>query len=228
MIRLFGWIWDRGVLSTFVSGFFVILPIVATFAIMGWVGSKLIALLGPDSFIGGKLQEVGLKFATEDWVAALVGWILVLVAIWVLGILVKATAKGKVEETVHDAVEGIPIVRAIYKPVAQVVGMLKSDEKSEMKGMRVVLCSFGETKGGGFLGLLASPDMFRMFNQDCRLVYIPTSPVPMSGGLVFVPDKAVEQVDMSIDDVMKMYFSLGVLSSQVVPEQYKVEKKSQN
>lgn len=228
MTRLFGWIWDRGILSTFVSGFFVILPIVATFTIMGWVGSTLVSMLGPDSFIGDKLHAVGLKFVTNESVATVAGWVLVLAAIWVLGILVKATAKGKVEEAVHDTIEGIPIVSAIYKPVAQVVGMLKSDEKSEMKGMRVVLCSFGETKGGGFLGLLASPEMFHMFGQDCRLIYIPTSPVPMSGGLIFVPDKAVEPVDMSIDNVMKMYFSLGVLSSQVVPDEYKAKNKDQS
>jgi uncharacterized membrane protein len=225
MMRLFGWIWDRGILSTFVSGFFVILPIVATLAIMGWVGGKLVSLLGPGTFIGEALKKAGLQLVAHESVATMAGWILVLVAIWVLGILVKATAKGKIEDSVHDAVEGIPIVSAIYKPIAQVVGMLKTVEKSDMKAMKAVLCSFGETKGGGFLGLLASPETFRMFDQDCRLVYIPTSPVPMSGGLVFVPTKAVQQVDMSIDDVMKMYFSLGVLSSEVVPEQYRVEKK---
>ena len=133
MMRLFGWIWDRG--------FFVILPIVATLAIMGWVGGKLVSLLGPGTFIGEALKKAGLQLVAHESVATMAGWILVLVAIWVLGILVKATAKGKIEDSVHDAVEGIPIVSAIYKPIAQVVGMLKTDEKSDMKAMKAVLCS---------------------------------------------------------------------------------------
>lgn len=75
--------------------------------------------------------------------------------------------------------------------------------------------------GGGFLGLQASSDTYTIGEQACRLIYIPTSPVPMSGGLVFVPQRSIRPVEMSVDDVMKIYFSLGVLSSQVIPAQYK-------
>jgi len=222
MMRLFRWIWDRGILSTFMAGLFVILPVVVTLAIMGWVGSKLVGLVGPQSFIGGKLLDLGLKFVTDPAVAAVVGWLLVLAAIWALGAFLKTTARYKVEETFHEIVEGIPIVSAVYKPISQVVSMLKNREEKEMSGMTVVFCSFGERRGGGFLGLLASRDTFRMRGEECRLVYIPTSPLPMSGGLVFVPAGAVEKVDMAVDDVMKVYLSLGVLASQLVPERYRV------
>jgi uncharacterized membrane protein len=112
----------------------------------------------------------------------------------------------------------------IYKPVAHVVGLLTREAQEDLQGMSVVFCALGEGRGAGFLGLLASAEAFRIGEQDCLLVYIPTAPVPMTGGLVFMPASAVTRVAMSVDDLMKLYFSLGTLASQVIPTQYHTSK----
>ena len=75
--------------------------------------------------------------------------------------------------------------------------------------------------GGGFLALLTSSDTFLFSERNCHAVYIPTSPVPMSGGIVFVPVEKVNVVEMSVDELMQIYFSLGVMASKVVPEKYR-------
>jgi len=35
----------------------------------------------------------------------------------------------------------------------------------------------------------------------------------MSGGIVFVPTESVHAIEMSVDDLMKIYFSAGMLVS---------------
>ena len=50
--------------------------------------------------------------------------------------------------------------------------------------MSVVFCTLGEGSGAGFLGLLASSEPYRIREQDCLLVYIPTAPIPMTGACV--------------------------------------------
>ena len=67
------------------------------------------------------------------------------------------------------------------------------------------------------MALLATPDTYRFDDAEYHVVYIPTSPLPMSGGILFVPTNAVRKVDMTADALMQIYFSLGVLSSQAVP-----------
>ena len=47
----------------------------------------------------------------------------------------------------------------------------------------------------------------------------------MSGAVVFAAADSVQQVDMQVDDLMKIYFSIGVLSSKVIPDQYVVPLK---
>jgi uncharacterized membrane protein len=220
MKRMFAWLWDRGVVSTFLAGFFVVLPVAITIGIMSWVAGQLQEWLGPESTMGKVLNLVGLQFVTNETVASIVGWMIVLAGIWLLGALVKSAARYRLEEGFQAAINRIPFISTIYRPVSQVVAMLKKDDRGDMKGMKVVYCDFGAEHGGAFLGLQASENVFRFGDHDCHLVYIPTSPLPMSGGLVFVPAKAVRSVEMEVDDLMQIYFSLGVLSSTVVPERY--------
>jgi uncharacterized membrane protein len=43
-------------------------------------------------------------------------------------------------------------------------------------------------------------------------VFIPTTPNPTSGWLLFVPKKDVIELEMSVDDAFKMIISGGVLT----------------
>ena len=226
MKRAIEWIWRRGIVSTFLSGLFAVLPIVLTIAIMMWVAGYLKALLGPDSSVGKALESIGLQFTfvTNQTVAAVIGWVLVLVGIWALGLFIKSVAKHRVELAVNTVVGYIPVVKSVHGTVTQLVGMLRKDEKTELTAMSAVFCSFGKEHGGGFLGLLTSPDTYRFDGRDYNVIYIPTSPIPMSGGLLFVPAETVTKVDMTPDQVMEMYLSLGILASKVIPDRHRVSQ----
>ena len=181
-------------------------------------------LVGPQTLIGGVLRSVGLHLVTDPTIATVVGWALVLLTIWTLGLFIQSTARHQFDTMFHTLMHRIPLIGTIYKPVAHVVGLLSREAQEDLQGMSVVFCTLSEGSGAGFLGLLASPELFRFREQDCLLVYIPTVPIPMTGGLLFVPAPAVTKVAMSVDDLMKLYFSLGTLSAQVMPDQYRTSK----
>ena len=152
----FGWFWRTGLLSTFLAGLFAVLPIVITVGIMAWVGGVLQAWLGPESYVGKALFQLGLRFVTDPIVASVLGWVAVLLAIWLLGALLKSVGKKRIEKAFDAAVERIPLVNVLYRPVAQVVEMLQRDPADKLQGMSVVYCAFGGEGGAGFLGLLVS------------------------------------------------------------------------
>ncbi|MEX1224282.1 MAG: DUF502 domain-containing protein, partial [Pirellulales bacterium] len=151
-----------------------------------------------------------------------VGWGIALGGIWALGLFVKTVAKQRLEESFDSLLNHIPIVRAIYKPVAQVVNLLKGGANPEVRAMKVIYCTFGAAQGAGFLALLASKQQFEFAGRTCLAVYLPTSPLPMSGGIIFVPVGEVHDVKMTVDELMQIYFSLGVLAPTVVPAMYQV------
>jgi len=222
MRRALRWFWKTGMLSTFLAGLFAVLPIVITVGIMAWVGGLLKAWLGPESFVGKALFQMGLRFVTDPIVASVLGWVAVLLAIWFLGALLKWVGKKRIEKAFNAAVERIPLVSVLYRPVAQVVDMLQRDPADKLQGMSVVYCAFGGEGGAGFLGLLVSDQLYRFNGQACQIVYVPTSPVPMSGAVVFAAVDCVQRVEMQVDDLMKICLSIGVMSSKVIPEQYMV------
>ncbi len=85
--------------------------------------------------------------------------------------------------------------------------------------MNVVSCRFG---GGGngvdVLALLASQVVYNIAGERRRLVYLPTAPIPMSGALVLVAETAITPVpEMKVDDLLKIYVSLGALAPEVLP-----------
>ena len=82
MKRITSWIWRQGIVSTFMTGFFVLLPIMITLAIMGWAASWVVQLLGPNSLFGNILEYVGVHLLpneTRIWIATLLGWAIVLI-----------------------------------------------------------------------------------------------------------------------------------------------------
>jgi len=98
--------------------------------------------------------------------------------------------------------------------------MLRQDNPSDLQRMRVVYCRLGQDYGGGFLGLRASESINHFGARPCYIVYIPTAPVPMTGGLLFVPVEDIEPIDMEVEDLIQICVSFGVMTSNVVPSRY--------
>ena len=229
------WLWNKGVLNNFLAGVFVILPVAVTVGLVAWIVDKLKGPLGPGSVVGRGIKALGDKVLADTvlpehlaTLELLVGWAIVLIAIWALGLLLRVFAKHRLDEVFHSIVNKIPLISKVYKPISQVVGLLKKDDQNDIKGMSVVICSFGHAGGGKFLALQASNEAYRFGDKkdDFKLVSIPTSPVHMSGGLIFVRECELEKIEMSVDDLMKVYFSLGVLSPQVIPNEFKAAAAS--
>lgn len=226
MRRLLNWIWNHGILSTFLTGLFAILPLVLTIAIVVWVVGFIQGLVGPGSFVGERIEVLG--GGTDDDATALtiqylVGWAVVLFGVWALGALFRTALRRQIEEGFNGVINRIPIVNSVYSTANQLVGMMRKSDSSELSGMSAVYCTFGEPEGTGLLALMTTPDVYRFAGRDCHIVYLPTSPVPMTGGILFVPVDDCHVVDMTAEEVMRIYFSLGILAAQVVPAAHQVK-----
>ena len=210
-------LWNRGFIGTFLTGLFALLPLVVTLWIMNWVAGMLRGVVGPESMLGQGLHRVGLHFAANQYVATAIGWLFVIGVIWLVGLMVKGTARYRWQEWFDGTFRKIPVVKSVYGPVKQVVEMFSKQDESAVSGMQVVHCYVGDGEAAGFLGLLPSRDVYRFKNQDCHIVYLPSAPMPMTGFNMFIPIERVHVVDMGVEDLMQVYFSLGVMTSSVVP-----------
>jgi uncharacterized membrane protein len=222
-------IWKSGVVGTFLTGLFFVLPVVLTVAIIGWIIGRLQAALGPGTWLGNAFSRGGSAIIgpQDSSVAFWLGVLLALGGIWLLGFVVRTRARHLLQRILDALLDRLPLVRTIYGPVSQVVTMLRRTGAKDVEGMSVVMCKFGREGGASMLALLTSPTVYNLDQGPCHLVYLPTSPLPMSGGLTFVPTDAVSPVaDLTVDGLMRIYFSLGALSRQVMPQRFIAQPES--
>ena len=221
MKRFLSWLWMRGFISNFLTGLFAILPLVITLWIVNWAAGWLRSLIGPESLIGSGLRNLGLQFAANQYIATAIGWVLVIGSLWLIGLLVAGTARYHWQEWFDGTFRRIPLIKSVYGPVKQVIEMFSKRDEAAVAGMHVVHCAMGDDESASFLGLLPSGDVYRFNQQDCHIVYLPSAPMPMTGFNLFVPIDRVTKVDMDVEALMQIYFSLGVMTSSVIPKQIK-------
>ena len=86
-----------------------------------------------------------------------------------------------------------------------------------LKSMRPVWCHFGGPGGAIALGLLSSAEAVLIDGRRCLAVLVPTAPVPVGGGLLYVPEDWVSPARISIEALTSLYVSMGVTSAQHLP-----------
>lgn len=211
------WLWQHGVIGNFLSGLIVILPLLITVLVINWVASFFLQLLAVDAPLGRTLRAIGLHFVTQETSAVAAGLIVAAVGIWAIGLFSRSRLQMAAARWVEHLTARIPLVGSVYSTAAQMVKMLQPGQKTEMSAMSVVFCTFGEEQSCGLLALLASPDRLRVGDREYCVVYIPTSPLPMSGGVLMVPAEQVREIPMSVERLMQIYLSMGVMTSAAVP-----------
>ena len=213
-------LWRNSVTTTFLAGLVLLLPVVLTILIMAWMIGVLRAALGPGTFLGNLLTTGGTTIIGPgyDTLAFLLGILIALVGIWFLGVVARSAAQQSIERGIDKIFTRMPIIRTIYNPVSRMVRLATDKQAGDFTGMTVVSCRFGGQNGVDVLALLANHDTYFIGGEPRVLVYLPSAPLPMTGGLILVPRDAIITVpEMKVDDLLRVYFSLGTLASDSLP-----------
>lgn len=199
----------------FVVGVVAVLPLVITVGVVVWVVGFLGDMLGPGTFLGERLGDLGENvFDREGALAYVLGWAIVLGVIFALGFFFEMGAKKYVQARVDGLIRKIPVMGGVYGTARQLADMMDSKSENDMKAMSVVYIAFGSETGAAFLALQPTPEKFRIGEIDYHAILIPTAPVPFGGSLLFVPAAQVKKADMSVDAFMSVYVSMGVTGPQ--------------
>jgi uncharacterized membrane protein len=207
----------RRVARIFLTGLLAALPLMATVLILVWTGQLLFQWFGPESLIGSGLVAIGFGLGGTQALGYLIGLGLLTAAIFGLGILVESGLERGLATAVNAVVSRIPLVRHVYDVIEKFVGMVSQRDKEGLKSMSAVWCHFGGPGGAAVLALLSSPEPVLVEGKPFLAVVLPTTPVPVGGGLVYVPEHWVTPASLGMEAVTSIYVSMGVTSPQHLP-----------
>jgi uncharacterized membrane protein len=212
----------RTLLRIFVTGSLAALPLAATVLIFAWAAGVLIKWLGPQSLVGQGLVSIGLGVGASEVVGYAIGVAIVAAALFGLGLLVEAGLQRGTAAAANALLSRIPVVGAVYDVIKRMVGLVRAHDGNGdgLRSMSAVWCHFGGPQAGGnsaALALLGSDVPVLVNGQRCLAVLIPTAPVPVGGGLLYVPEHWITPADIGVEAVTSIYVSMGLTSPQYLP-----------
>ena len=185
------------------TGLFSILPIFATY----WILIKLFHFFStPGSAI------VGIIFSDNVplYVPELVGFILTLLFIYLIGILVSNVLGKRVYAWLESILSRIPVVNTVYRTIKQITSSISGPERQAFK--KVIFIEYPR-KGIWTLSMVTGESKNEHGDMYYH-IFIPTTPNPTSGYLLYIPKKDTQETDISIEEGMKIIISAGMLAPE--------------
>jgi len=193
--------------SSFLTGLVVIAPVAMTmwllWTTMGWIDSVVLPLvpdqIQPEKYIGINLRGVGLIIFLIFTV--LVGWI----------------AKGLIGRSLisfaESFVQRMPVVRSVYSGVKQIAETVFAQSERSFEKACLIQYPRKGIWAIGFISTEAKGEVAREAETDDTLisVFVPTTPNPTSGFLLFFPKSDIIELDMSVEDAAKLVISAGLV-----------------
>ena len=204
-------------LRFFVTGTLAALPLAATVAIFWWAAGLLIAYLGPDSAVGSLMKAIGLGVTGSEVVGYGIGVAIVAGTLVMLGALVETGLQRGLARIFGELMRRSPVVRSVYDLAHKLVGLLVQRDQEGPKSMSAVWVHFGGDGGAAVLALLSTPQPVLLGGQRYIGVIVPTAPVPVGGGLLFVPEAWVRPAAVGVEALTSIYVSMGVTAAQHLP-----------
>lgn len=203
-------------LGVFTAGILVLLPLGGTLLILGLLVSVAYDWVGPSSKLGSLLVGIGIGGGNEVF-RYLLGLAIVLALIFVIGLLAEFGMRKGIEDVSDRLMSRIPVVKTVYDTLSNFISLLSKKEQGSKGGMSPVWCRFGEGREVVMLGLLSCPEKLKIGGKPFFAVVVPTAPVPVGGGLLFMETDRVEIAEgIGIEALTSIYVSMGVTSPQFI------------
>ncbi len=196
------------IVATWLAGLVVFLPLALTAAVLHWLIGLLNSYIGPDSMVGGFFLALGYTVAASSPVPYLLGTLMLMVAIYLLGVALRLGLRRPLAQFLNVTLRRIPVIGSLYDFTSSFVGLL--DQKQGGIGtMSAVWCFFGGD-GVAVLALAPSAEPVDIDGRRYFAVLVPTAPVPIGGGLVYVPVEWVKPANFGIEKLTEIYVSMGL------------------
>ncbi|MAY86418.1 MAG: hypothetical protein CML02_06870 [Pseudooceanicola sp.] len=193
--------------ASFLTGLVVIAPVGLTiwliWTVIGWIDGVVLPLVPhqfrPEQYIGINLRGVGVIIFLVFTIV--VGWI----------------AKGLIGRSLirygESLVDRMPVVRSIYSGIKQISETVFAQSERSFEKACLIQYPRKGIWAIGFVSTTAKGEISSRAETSGALmsIFVPTTPNPTSGFLLFFPKEDVIELDMSVEDAAKLVISAGLV-----------------
>ena len=192
--------------SNLLAGILVTAPLGITlyivWAVIEWVDDSVTPLLpaayNPETYLPFRIPGTGLVVA--------------LVMLTVIGALTTGLVGRFWVRTTQKAMARMPVVRSVYGAIRQIFETILQQKSTAFR--QVVLFEYPR-RGSWAIGFITgktSGEVQNVTADEVVNVFLPTTPNPTSGYLLFLPRRELVVLDMSVEEGIKMVVSGGIVT----------------
>ncbi len=168
----------------------------------------------PETYLQFSIPGIGVLFA--------IFWLIV------LGALTANFAGRTIVNIGTGWLEKMPGVRTIYKALKQIFETVVSQGKASFKHVVIIEYPRKGLYAIAFIATETKGEVAQKLEHEMVSVFLPTTPNPTSGFLLFVPKKDVIMLDMDVEEGAKLVISAGLVTPEIVQELNKKDSSKNN
>jgi len=197
------------VVNYFLTGLVIVGPVGLTAYIAWWfvrsvdgfVKPMIPAYLDPDTYIGFHIPGYGVLVAV--------------VAIMVFGFLTANLVGRSLVQFGERLLSRLPMISTLYRALKQIFETVVTQSSSSFREVGLIQYPREGLWALVLISTQAKGEVQDKVHGDTIMsVFLPTTPNPTSGYLLFVPRKDIVILDMSTEDAAKMIISAGLVSPE--------------
>lgn len=201
--------------NSFLTGLIISAPIAITIWLTwtfirwadSWVKPYIPARYNPENHITFAIPGFGLLVAV--------------ILITIVGLLGKNLIGRTIVEAGESVLDRTPLVRSIYKGIKQIFETVLRERTNSFKKVGMIEYPSPGLWSMVFIVTDAKGEIAARFNEkgmEMVAVFLPPTPVPTAGFLIFVERKKIMELDMSTEDAAKLLISGGLVSPTWSPK----------
>ncbi len=201
----------------FIAGILLVAPLTitlyaATFFVTTvdkWVAGALPESYNPNTYLPVSIPGFGL--------------LIVFIALVIIGFF-AANVLGKFFIRFSEyLLDRVPVVRTLYGSTKQIMETVLASQSEAFREVALIEYPRKGVWSIGFITGTTSGEVQRVTKEKMINIFVPTTPNPTSGYLLFVPEKDIHRLNMSVEEGIKMVVSGGIVTP---PDKSKLEDKN--
>ena len=196
----------------FLAGVLVTAPVAITLAsawwFVGFVDSKVVPLIpghyNPDVYLK---DIVGFEIGLPG-----LGVVVLLVLITLIGALTAGFVGRYVVQLGERLLARMPVIRNVYGAIKQIFETILKQQSTAFRQAVLIEYPRRGIWAVGFITGNTEGEVQNLTADDMVNVFLPTTPNPTSGFLLFVPRGELVNLNMKVEEAIKMVISAGIVT----------------
>lgn len=205
----------------FFAGILITAPLAITayiaWSFITWVDSKVVPLIpakyNPEQYLPFSVPGIGL--------------IVVIVGLTTIGALTAGIVGKLFLRMSEQILNRMPVVRSVYSATKQIFETVLAQKSTAFREVVLIQYPRKGVWGLGFITGSTQGEIQEVTEDEVINVFIPTTPNPTSGFLLFVPKSDIVRMSMTVEEGIKLVVSGGIVTppDRRPPEQRRLQQK---